>query len=253
MKDREESISTVLRSRAGKSTLVEWWFHIRNFRSSEVFALIKKYGRGDVLDVGGWDFILTAQRKKIKYKTWTTLEISDEKRLEIADPAFRFVVGDGCRMQFENDSFDTVVNIQVLEHVFEPIKMVEEIARVLKPGGHGIFLIPQTSTVHFAPEHYYNFTRYWIQKAMQRAGLNIVELKALGGVWTSMASHLLFFFLQSFRFEGMSSPESKRNFFFYLLYPLMVVYALAGIPFCMFLSLGDLSEEPNNYAVVVRK
>ncbi|OGR84516.1 MAG: hypothetical protein A2901_02805 [Elusimicrobia bacterium RIFCSPLOWO2_01_FULL_54_10] len=236
-----------------KSLAVQWWFHVRNFRSREVFSLLKQYGRGDVLDVGGWDFFLTAVKKKIDFNTWTTLEISEAKRFETGDSRVKFVIGDGCEMKFEDNRFDTVINIQVLEHVFEPIRMVEEIGRVLKPGGYGIFLIPQTSTVHFAPEHYYNFTRFWIQKTAQRAGLKIEDIKPLGGVWTSMASHLVFFFPQSFRFGGMSSPECKRSIFFYLLYPLMAVYALLSIPFCMLLSLGDLTEEPNNYLVLVRK
>jgi SAM-dependent methyltransferase len=141
----------------------------------------------------------------------------------------------------------------VLEHVFEPIRMVEESARVLRPGGKGVFLIPTTSTMHLAPHYHYNFSRFWIREAMRRAGLEIVELRPLGGVWSTFASRLVFFFLQAFRVPGMSDPDIRRGGLFYLLFPLQALVALLAIPLCLFLSLGDLAEEPNNHLVIVRK
>lgn len=225
----------------------------RNFRSKEIFRALKQYCRGDVLDVGGWDFYLTAKKEKLNFNTWITLEYSSEKLLDIKDECFRAVRGDGCNMQFEDNKFDVVMNIQVLEHVFEPMKMINEISRVLKPNGYGIFLIPQTAVLHMIPDHYYNFTKFWVKKAMEEAGLKILELKPLGGIWSSMASHLVYFFLQSFRCKLVSTKDIKRNFLFYILFPLMAVYTLISIPICMFLSLGDLAEEPNNHLVVVRK
>lgn len=217
-----------------------------------MFKALKHYCKGDVLDVGGWDFYLTAKKKKIIFNTWTTLDHT-EKNIDIRDDNFIFIQGDGCDMPFENNAFDTVLNIQVLEHVFKPMKMVSEISRVLKPDGHGIFLIPQTSTIHTAPYHYYNFTRFWIKEAMEEAGLEIMEIKPLGGIWSSMASHLFYFFLQSMRFPGMSTKENRRNVLFYVLYPLMAVFAVMSIPICLLFNLGDLNEEPNNHLVIVQK
>jgi 2-polyprenyl-3-methyl-5-hydroxy-6-metoxy-1,4-benzoquinol methylase len=93
-----------------------------------------------------------------------------------------------------SESVDTVVSLQVLEHVFEPIKMVDEFARVLRPGGYGILLVPTTATMHLAPHFHYNFSRYWIFEAMRRAELEIVEFRELGGVWSVTDFRLLYFF-----------------------------------------------------------
>jgi hypothetical protein len=131
--------------------------------------------------------------------------------------------------------------------------MVSEIARVLRTGGHAVFLIPQTSTVHLAPQFYGNFSRYWIREACARSGLRILEYRALGGFWSSCASRFVYFFMQSARAAGMSDPECRRNAWFFLLYPLMALYALLSVPICLLLSLGDLSEEPNNHLVVARR
>lgn len=236
-----------------KSLILRFLYWGRNLRSKELFKVLKQYCSGDILDVGGWDFFLTAKRKKLNFNSWTTLESSEEKRLDIKERKFTFIYGDGCNIPFKDNHFNTVIDIQVLEHVFEPIKMVYEIARVLKLNGYAIFLIPQTATLHIAPYHYYNFTRFWIEKVCKKARLKILTIKPLGGIWSSMASHLFYFFLQSARFNGMSTAENKRGFLFYILYPLMILYAIIGIPICLILSLGDLTEEPNNHLIVAKK
>jgi SAM-dependent methyltransferase len=238
---------------AKRSLVSKYIYWARNVRSKQLFEALRTYCHGNVLDVGGGAFYETAAKKHILFNRWVTLEESvvSPPRLHRSDHTF--VVGDGQNTPFPDRQFDTVLNIQVLEHVLEPIQMVSEIARMLKSGGYGILLIPQTSTLHAVPRHYYNFTRFWIEEVMEKVGLEIVELRPLGGIWSSMASHLIFFFLQSCRFSAFSPPECKRNGSFYLLYPLMIVYALISIPVCMFFSLGDLSEEPNNHLVVVRK
>jgi len=218
-----------------------------------LFVALKQSSRGRVLDVGGGDFFATARARGIPFETWTTLEPSAEGALPIDDPRFRHVVGDGCRMDFEDASFDTVLALQVLEHVFEPIAMVTEIGRVLRPGGHAFLLVPQTGSMHMAPHWYGNLSRSWIEQALARAGLQAVEIRPLGGFWSTIASRLIYFFLQSFRVEGMSSTECRRGPLFYLLWPLMALFALAAIPVCLLFSLGDLSEEPNNHLVVARK
>ncbi len=47
----------------------------------------------------------------------------------------RFVVADGDRLPFDDDSFDGVLLNEVLEHVADDALTMREIARVLRPGG----------------------------------------------------------------------------------------------------------------------
>ncbi len=49
---------------------------------------------------------------------------------------------DLTRLSFSDDSFDFVVSSDVLEHIPSPYKPMEEILRVLKPGGRHIFTVP---------------------------------------------------------------------------------------------------------------
>jgi len=48
----------------------------------------------------------------------------------------------GERLPFAGESFDLVVCVWVLEHLREPLKVFSEVRRVLRPGGHFVFLTP---------------------------------------------------------------------------------------------------------------
>lgn len=225
----------------------------RDFRARALFAVLREHCAGEVLDVGGGEFFASVRSRPIPFTHWTTLEVDPHAVPPASDPRQTYVVGDGCALPFPDASFDTALSIQVLEHVFEPIRMVTEIGRVLRPGGKAVFLIPQTSTTHLAPHYHGNFSRYWIAAALARAGLEPVEHRPLGGIWSSMASHQLHFFLQAARFPGMSDPAIRRSGLFWLLLPFQALWALVSLPVCLVLSLGDLQEEPNNHLVVARR
>jgi SAM-dependent methyltransferase len=50
--------------------------------------------------------------------------------------------GVGEHLPFAGESFDLVVCLWVLEHVRQPLTVLSEVARVLRPGGHFVFLTP---------------------------------------------------------------------------------------------------------------
>jgi ubiquinone/menaquinone biosynthesis C-methylase UbiE len=50
--------------------------------------------------------------------------------------------GDGEHLPFASESFDLIVCLWVLEHIERPDDVFGEVRRVLKPGGHFVFLTP---------------------------------------------------------------------------------------------------------------
>lgn len=48
----------------------------------------------------------------------------------------------GENLPFAADSFDVVVSVWVLEHLADPVSTFIEVRRVLRPGGHFVFLTP---------------------------------------------------------------------------------------------------------------
>lgn len=53
------------------------------------------------------------------------------------------VKADICNLPFEDNSFDVVFCNHVLEHIVDDTKAMQELYRVLKKGGFGIFQVPQ--------------------------------------------------------------------------------------------------------------
>jgi SAM-dependent methyltransferase len=62
------------------------------------------------------------------------LDVADHRGPNIARTPF--VIGRGQRLPFGDGSFDLVVSSNVLEHVADPWPLVDELARVCRPGGH---------------------------------------------------------------------------------------------------------------------
>lgn len=58
----------------------------------------------------------------------------------------------GEKLPFDNDTFDYAISLQVLEHVKDPKKIIEEIYRVLKPGGQ--CFIRCENYLSFREQHY---------------------------------------------------------------------------------------------------
>ena len=68
------------------------------------------------------------------------------------------VRGVGEELPFKDDSFAVVFSLAGLEHVRDPFRCAEEIARVLKPGGRLYCVVPFLQPYHGYPDHYYNMT-----------------------------------------------------------------------------------------------
>ena len=78
-------------------------------------------------------------------------------------------------------SFDVILCSEVLEHIPDPLKAIEEFARLLKPAGKLILTAPFSSLVHLSPYHYCTgFSRYWYEYHLKRYGFEIEELVSNG-------------------------------------------------------------------------
>ena len=53
------------------------------------------------------------------------------------------VKADICNLPFDSDAFDIILCNHVLEHIPNDHKALQELYRVMKPGGWGIFQVPQ--------------------------------------------------------------------------------------------------------------
>lgn len=76
------------------------------------------------------------------YKRFKKMENLDYVTTDLNSP-LADVKADICNLPFENNEFDIILCNHVLEHIPDDTKAMEELFRVLKVGGMGIFQIPQ--------------------------------------------------------------------------------------------------------------
>ncbi len=94
-------------------------------------------------------------------------------------------------LPFVSQSFDSVLCTEVLEHVPEPWRAYEEIARVLRPGGRALVTTPFLYRVHEAPYDFYRYTEFAHRHLAARAGLEVEEIRTRGGYLTAVADMLV--------------------------------------------------------------
>ena len=85
------------------------------------------------------------------------------------------------KINCENESFDTVILTDVLEHIYKPAQLFTEIHRVLKPGGKVIIAVPFLYWIHEQPYDFHRYTEYSLVKMCEDSGLKIIEMEAYGG------------------------------------------------------------------------
>ncbi len=102
------------------------WLYLKN--ETDFFTASKK-----VLHIAPEQCFLDIFKKQ-QNLTYTTADLFSP----LAD-----VKADVCDLPFEDTTFDVVFCNHVLEHIVDDHKAMSELYRVLKPGGMGIFQIPQ--------------------------------------------------------------------------------------------------------------
>jgi 2-polyprenyl-3-methyl-5-hydroxy-6-metoxy-1,4-benzoquinol methylase len=88
-------------------------------------------------------------------------------------------------------AFDAVLCSEVLEHVAQPIDVIRELARVLRPGGKLWLTAPLASGLHQRPHHYYGgYTPHFYERFLPAHQLEIAELNPLGGLMLHVAQEI---------------------------------------------------------------
>lgn len=91
----------------------------------------------------------------------------------------------------EDRQFDAVFCSEVLEHVVDPVRAVEKLVALTKPGGRIIITAPFNSLTHFAPYHFCTgFSQYFYRHHFERLGCEIDELTPNGGFFDMMDQEL---------------------------------------------------------------
>jgi ubiquinone/menaquinone biosynthesis C-methylase UbiE len=122
------------------------------------------------------------------------------------------IVSDIVDIPVEDETFDAVLCTEVLEHVPNPNRVLEELVRVTKPEGVLIITAPFCSLTHMAPYHYCTgFNRYWFEVNLLNAGAKIEKCDRNGSFYSWIRQEVirLPFVLRKYQGRGGVKPGVK--------------------------------------------
>lgn len=102
------------------------WLYLKN--ETDFFSVEKK--------------VLHFAPEQAFYKRFRKMSNLDYVTTDLNSP-LADVKADICNLPFKDNEFDIILCNHVLEHIPDDTKAMEELYRILKPGGFGVFQIPQ--------------------------------------------------------------------------------------------------------------
>lgn len=144
---------------------------------------------GNHLDIGCGSmpyrsFIL----KNSLVENYQGVDIEDRKGWDKDESCFS--LWDGEELPFSDDTFDSSMATEVLEHISSPESLLLEAYRILKPGGLFFFTVPFLWNFHEIPHDEYRYTPYSLKRHLTSAGFYDIELYPTGGWHASMGQML---------------------------------------------------------------
>ena len=125
---------------------------------------------GDILDIGCGN--KPYQKLFTNSRTYVGMEFdSPENRKKSKADIFY----DGKRFPFENETFDSIVFTEVLEHIFNPDEFLSQVNRVLKNNGNILLTVPFVWDEHSQPFDYGRYSSFGLNHLLIKHGFKILK------------------------------------------------------------------------------
>lgn len=141
-------------------------------KAQQIKAILKDFvtlEQSNVLDVGTSAGYI-AESLSEEARTVTSVDINDERKTK---QGYEFILTENAEIPVSNSTFDIVVSSHVIEHVPEQERHVEEIFRVLKPGGIAYLATP--NKYGLIEPHYKLPLLSWLPRSASAAYLKLIK------------------------------------------------------------------------------
>jgi len=140
-------------------------------------ARLPLYARGRLLDLGCGKVPLFVAYQKLVAETVCVDWGNSMHQNKFLDLEWDLTV----KLPYDDASFDTIILSDVLEHIPTPELLCHEMTRLLRPGGHVLLNVPFYYWLHETPHDFYRYTEFALRRFMNLAGLELIELRSVGG------------------------------------------------------------------------
>lgn len=94
-------------------------------------------------------------------------------------------------LPFSDHEFDGVMALNMLYITEDPVSVLQELRRVVKPNGELVATFPFFFLEHPEPHDYHRWTSEGVRRALQSAGWSEVTVRPMGGMGTVFGMSLL--------------------------------------------------------------
>ena len=150
-----------------------WWYRERRHLLGKAIAGLTP---GDALDIGAAG---GGNTRVLRDAGWTVaaLEYGAEGAEVAAERGLAVMRADATALPVSDDSLDLVVAFDVLEHIPDHDRAVEEVHRVLRQSGRFLVAVPADprlwSDHDVAVDHVRRYTRVTLREVLERGGFTI--------------------------------------------------------------------------------
>ena len=102
------------------------------------------------------------------------------------------LIGTAYDIPVEDNSFDSILCTEVLEHLEEPSRALTECRRALKPGGYALFTSPFIWHLHEEPRDFYRYSEHGLRYLFETNDFEVVEITPLNGFWATFGQLLVY-------------------------------------------------------------
>jgi SAM-dependent methyltransferase len=164
--------------------------YIDEYLARELAALVSS----QLLDLGG---VKREQRGRTDASTYieqvTAVNISREKGADAQ--------ADAAALPFADESYAAVLCSEVLEHVRNPLEVLKQIERVLKPSGVLLVTVPFLFRQHGDPSDYGRYTEWYWAETLRKLGFDRISIEKQG-MFASVLADMLRHWAQQNQLAG---------------------------------------------------
>ncbi len=84
-------------------------------------------------------------------------------------------------LPLETGSFNAVLLINVLEHIYHYERVLKEAARIIRAGGEVVAVVPFLHPIHAAPNDYFRYSKSALKRLFIDNGFHLVMVTEIGG------------------------------------------------------------------------
>lgn len=188
--------------------------------------LAKKYAYGILLDIGCGRMPYRSELEPLVKKY---LGLDHPKVSKLYEGRWKpDILADVTAIPLKDASADTILLLQVLEHIEFPTKALSELYRVLAPGGVIIVALPFLYPLHDGQFDMARYTEPMLRSIFTHAGFRIINVKGEGSFVGFFAQAL-----NVFLFTRIKDVLSEKKDFFSIIY---LGILLIITPFCVVIS-----------------